>query len=281
MRRLLVPVLFLSLGSLLHSADPPGPAATRAEVYKLFVAELVPLTPGKGKFPATFTMGSTAKDAPETEKPAIEITFKAPFAIGRHEVTQELYQHVMGKNPSRWTGRRNSVEMVNWDEAVEFCRKLTTALREAKLIAADEVIRLPSEAEWEYACRAGTQTSWSCGDRKADLDAHAWTDRNSKGYDPQVGAKKANPWGLYDMHGYVWEWCADSWSPSHADAKSDGQPRVTKTEKQRLLRGGSWGDPAEASRSAFRKGEPRDQRSDRIGFRCVKAKRMADDTPSD
>jgi formylglycine-generating enzyme required for sulfatase activity len=155
---------------------------------------------------------------------------------------------------------------------VEFCRKLTTALREAKLIAADEVIRLPSEAEWEYACRAGTQTSWCFGDRKADLDEYAWTDRNSKGYDPAVGAKKPNPWGLYDMHGYVWEWCADSWSPNHAEAKSDGQPRVSKTEKQRVIRGGSWGDPADVSRSAFRKGEPRSQRRDRIGFRCVKTK---------
>jgi len=265
-------VLFLLVLPLVRSADPPGPAPSREQVLKLFVEELVPLTPGQGKFPASFLMGNSAKDAPATEKPAVKVTLKHPFAIGRYEVTQELYQHIMGKNPSEWKGRRNSVEMVNWNEANEFCRKLTEDLRKMKLIGPDEVIRLPSEAEWEYACRAGTESAWSFGDKVADLGEYAWYDKNSKGHDPPVGKKKPNPWGLYDMHGYVWEWCGDAWSPSHEGAGPSGSPRSIADAKERVVRGGSFADSADANRSSFREGRPVGTRSDRIGFRCVKAK---------
>jgi formylglycine-generating enzyme required for sulfatase activity len=269
-----LPALVLTLLVGLTSAwtaDPLGPAPTREEVLKQFVEELVPLTPGMGKFPASFTMGSEDKDAPETEKPAIKIILKTPFAIGRYEVTQELYQHVMGKNPSRWKGRRNSVEEVSWDDAQEFCKKLTAELRKSKRIAETEVIRLPSEAEWEYACRAGTTTRWSFGDKVEDLNDHGWYTGNAKGNDPPVGKKKPNPWGLYDMHGYVWEWCADTWSPTHEGAASDGSPRVSQTARERVIRGGSWGDKAELTRSAARSGAQSKYQDDRIGFRCVKA----------
>src|SRR5207248_9146766 len=106
---------------------------------------------------------------PDTEKPVVTITLKSPFAMAKYEVTQELYEAVAGKNPSKWKGPRNSVEMVSWDEANDFCRKATAELRKRKLIGADEVIRLPSEAEWEYACRAGTTTRYSFGDDAKDL----------------------------------------------------------------------------------------------------------------
>ncbi len=266
--------LFLALLvlPLAHSADPPGPPASREQVLKLFVEELVPLTPGQGKFPASFTLGSDDKDAPAAERPAVQITLPQPFAIGRYEVTQELYQHIMGVNPAKWKGRRNSVEMVSWDEANDFCRKLTAELRQRKLIGGDEVIRLPSEAEWEYACRAGTTSAWSFGDKEADLGVHAWYSKNSKGYDPPVGQKKPNPWGLYDMHGYVSEWCSDAWSPTHQGADSRGRPRRSETARERVIRGGSFADSADANRSSFREGKAADTRSDRIGFRCVKAK---------
>jgi formylglycine-generating enzyme required for sulfatase activity len=269
---MMVRTLALLAVSLLSSADPPGAVPSREQVLKLFVEELVPLTPGQGKFPASFTLGSRDKDAPATEKPAVPITLKHPFAISRYEVTQELYQHIMGNNPSKWKGRRNSVEMVNWEEANTFCQKLTTELRKLKLIGDIEVIRLPSEAEWEYACRAGTTSAWSFGDKEDELGAHAWYNKNSKGYDPPVGQKKPNPWGLYDMHGYVWEWCSDAWSPTHEGADAGGSPRGGRDVKERVVRGGSWGDSAAASRSSFREGKPADTRSDRIGLRCVKAK---------
>ena len=159
------------LGAAL-AADPPGPPATPDEVLKRFVEEFVPLTPGEGKFPASFVMGSTG-DAPDAEKPAVTVTLREPFAVARYEVTQEVYQTIMGRNPSKWKGRRNSVEVVNWEEANEFCRKATAELRRRKLLRAEEEIRLPSEAEWEYACRAGSKTAYSFGDKAADLRAYA------------------------------------------------------------------------------------------------------------
>jgi formylglycine-generating enzyme required for sulfatase activity len=161
--------------------------------------------------------------------------------------------------------------MVNWDEANAFCQKLTALLHERKLLAADQLIRLPSEAEWEYCCRAGTTTRYSFGDKAADLGDYAWYKGNSKGEDPPVGAKKPNPWGLYDMHGYVREWCADTWHKDHEGAPTDGRPRVAKDVPERVVRGGSWADSAETCRSAYRQGEAFDKRSDTIGFRCVRA----------
>lgn len=257
------------LGAAL-AADPPGPPATPDEVLKRFVEEFVSLTPGEGKFPASFVMGST-DDAPDAEKPAVTVTLRKPFAMARYEVTQELYQTIMGRNPSKWKGRRNSVEVVNWEEANEFCRKATAELRRRKLLRAEEEVRLPSEAEWEYSCRAGSKTAYSFGDKAADLRAYAWFTGNAKGEDPPVGKKKPNAWGLYDMHGYIWEWCADAWSPTHKDAPTDGRSRVNKEERERVLRGGSWADDADHCRSAFRAHKPLDFRSDAVGFRCVRA----------
>jgi formylglycine-generating enzyme required for sulfatase activity len=252
------------------AADPPGPPATPDEVLKRFVAEFVQLTPGTDKFPASFAMGSVG-DAPDAEKPAVTVTLRQPFAVARYEVTQELYQTIVGRNPSKWKGRRNSVEMVSWEEANEFCRKATAELRRRKLIREEEEVRLPSEAEWEYACRAGSKTAYSFGDKAADLRDYAWFTGNAKGNDPPVGKKKPNAWGLFDMHGYVWEWCADAWSPTHKDAATDGRPRVNKEVRERVLRGGSWADDADHCRSAFRHHKPLDFRSDAVGFRCVRA----------
>jgi formylglycine-generating enzyme required for sulfatase activity len=258
-----------ALAALGFHADEE-PAVKKDKILRQFVEEFVALAPGKGKFPAAFTMGSDG-DAPESEKPAVKVTFRTPFAMAKYEVTQELYDAITGKNPSKWKGPRNSVEMVSWEEANDFCAKLTDELRRRKLLGEGEVIRLPSEAEWEYACRAGTTERYSFGDKADDLKDYAWFKGNSKGEDPPVGKKKANPWGLHDMHGYVWEWCADAWSPTHKGASADGLPRVVKEEKDRVIRGGSWADPADACRSAFREHKPLDHKSDTIGFRCVRA----------
>src|SRR5262245_10552023 len=261
---LAVPLAFC----LLARAEEKKPS----RILKLFADEFVELKPGKGKFPASFEMGSSTRTAPAAEKPAVKVTFKAPFAIAKYEVTQELYAEVTGKNASKWKGKRNSVEMVTCDDAIDVCKKVTTLMREQKLIGDREVIRLPSEAEWEYACRAGTKTAYHFGDGGEDLGEYGWYRANSAGHDPPVGKKKPNAWGLYDMHGYVWEWCSHAWSDSHKGASTDGKPRVDKEEKKRVIRGGSWADPADSARSAYRTHKPRDHKSDRIGFRCVKAK---------
>ncbi len=263
----------LILVTFVLAAPDKWPAPDEKEkdrIYRLFVEELVSLTPGKGKYPASFTMGSKDKTAPDTEKPAVEITFKHDFAMSKFEVTQELYVALIGSNPARWKGPRNSVEMVSWHEVQEFCKLLTAELRKRKLIKENEVIRLPSEAEWEYACRAGTTTRWAFGDDLKDLADYCWYAVNAPGNDPPVGKKKPNAWGFHEMHGYVWEWTADVWNPTHADADPAGKAR-SGDSKERVVRGGGFNSPAEQTQSAARAGKPADTRNDAIGFRCVKA----------
>jgi formylglycine-generating enzyme required for sulfatase activity len=249
----------------------PDPTPRRDAILKLFAEEFVAITPGKGKFPESFMMG-TEKGGHDNERPAHKVTFKYSFAIAKYEVTQELYHVVVGTNPAQFQGLRNGIDKVNWQEANEFCQRATKLLRKRKLIAENERIRLPSEAEWEYCCRAGTTTAWSFGDDVKELGKYAWFKDNSAKEDPPVGKKLANPWGLYDMHGYVWEWCADAWQPTLEGTAADGKPRVANEEKGRVLRGGSWADGADKARSAFRHSKPLEFRGDAIGFRCVRAK---------
>jgi formylglycine-generating enzyme required for sulfatase activity len=266
MRTLVALPVCLVLVAALACAEDGAPAAGKDKVLHRFADEFVTLTPGKDGFPASFTMGGGEPG----EKPAHEVKPAGPFALNKYEVAQEQYEAVMGKNPSRWKGPRNSVEMVSWDQANEFCRKATAELRKRQLLGENEVIRLPSEAEWEYACRAGTTTKYSFGDREGELKDHAWYKGNSKGEDPPVGRKKPNAWGLYDMHGYVWEWTADAWHEDYKGAPADGSAWDEAGAKERVLRGGSWADEADACRSASRAHKEAAYRSDAVGFRCVR-----------
>lgn len=230
------------------------------DVLKVFREEFVAIPPG------TFTMGS------ELEKPAHEVVLKRAFHLAKHEVPQNLWERVMGANPSKWKGKRNSVEMLSFEEAGDFCAKATALLRKAKLIEETQVVRLPSEAEWEYAARAGTTTKYSFGDDVADLDAHAWHTGNAAGNDPPVGAKKPNPWKLYDVHGYLWEWCADAWHDSYDGAPKDGSAWSDGGDpRRRVLRGGSWKDKAAALTSSYRRAAEAGLRDDAVGLRCVLA----------
>lgn len=238
------------LSHVATGADDPSP------LLKTFVDEFVLIEPGKGKYPADFET---------VEKKTVKVT--TPFRIARYEVVQNLYEEVMGANPSRWKGPRNSVEMMSATDCEAFCTRITALLRSAKLIGADEAVRLPTEIEWEYCCRAGTRTAYSFGDeatRDGDeankasvLDDYGWHTGNAAGNDPPVGAKKPNPWGLYDMHGYLWEF---------ATLSGEGEDK-----QQVALRGGSWKDRYPDLRSASRKLVSREHKDDAVGFRCVLA----------
>ncbi len=206
------------------------PSVEELKLLKTFRDEFVLITPGNGKFPA-------------------DAKVKDTFAIARYEVTQNLWQAVKGGNPSEWQGERNSVERLSFDEAQAFCRQVTERLRQAKLISAQQVVRLPTSSEWEYAAAAGTKTRYSFGDDVKQLSDYGWFTGNAAGNDPVVGAKKPNRWGLYDVHGYLWEWCT--------------------TDEEPVLRGGSWRDKAEDLATAVVKEVPRDTRGPHIGLRCV------------
>jgi formylglycine-generating enzyme required for sulfatase activity len=245
------------------------PFPRKQEILKLFADEFITLTPGRGIYPRAFAMGS--KDAAD-QQPVHEVTLAKDFAMAKNEVTQELYQVVIGVNPSKWTGPRNAVELTTWHDAVAFCAKATELLRAAKLIDETTKIRLASEAEWEYACRAGTKTAWSFGDDRGALTDYCWYKDNSKGHDPPVGLKKANPWGFFDMHGYNWEWVADDYAPDYKNAPKDGQAFAGPAGSDKAIRGGAWNAPAEESRSAYRRHAKAEYKDDTLGFRCVKAK---------
>ena len=247
-----------------------------------FVEEFVLITPGTEKFPATFSMG--AKEGDARELPQHEVTMRKSFAIAKYEMPQNLYETVMGNNPSRWKGPRNSAEMMTWKDANVFCQKVTQQLRDRKLIGADEAIRLPTEAEWEYCCRAGTTTKYSFGDeaqRPGDvspkatlLGEYGWHHGNAAGNDPAVGVLKPNPWGLYDMHGYLCEFTADTWTPNYKQAAENGAlPTGTDRDETAIaIRSGSWKEPFEKLTSSARRRLPATSADDAIGFRCVKSK---------
>jgi formylglycine-generating enzyme required for sulfatase activity len=228
----------------------PDPTPRKAEILKRFAGEFVALTPGKGKFPASFDMGS--KVGLPQEMPLHEVTFRYPFDMAKYEVTQELYHVIMGTNPSKWAGPRNAIEKVSWHDANAFCKKVTAELRRMKLIEAADEIRLPTEAEWEYACRASKETAYSYGNDIKELTEYAWYKDNSKGHDPPVGMKKPNPWGLYDMHGYNWEWCQDDYVPTYKGAPADGSARTQEGAKEKVIRSGSWAHSADECRCAYR-----------------------------
>ncbi|HUT32377.1 MAG TPA: SUMF1/EgtB/PvdO family nonheme iron enzyme [Planctomycetota bacterium] len=204
-----------------------------------------------------FLMGSNKGG--NDEKPVHEVTIAKPFYIGVHPVTQAEYERVMKANPSHFKGPNRPVETVSWNDAVEFCRALSEIEHRA--------YRLPTEAEWEYACRAGSTAEYCFGDDEAMLGEYAWFDGNSGGQTHDVGQKKPNAWGLNDMHGNVWEWCSDWHHLYEATTQSD--PVGPASGGYRVLRGGSWNDNPWFLRSAHRPRNTPDRRYYSFGFRLL------------
>jgi formylglycine-generating enzyme required for sulfatase activity len=194
------------------------------------------------------------------EKPVHTVTITKPFYMGKYEVTQEQYEKLMGNNPSFFKKEpKNPVDQPSWFDAETFCQKLSKKT--------GKTVRLPTEAEWEYACRAGTTTKYNFGDNETALGEYAWYHGNAGNTTHQVGKKKPNAWGLYDMHGNVWEWCQDWYDEYQAGSTSD--PAGPANGGARVLRGGSWDEIEPDCRSVCRNPHYPDDRRNTRGFRVL------------
>ncbi len=215
----------------------------------------------------SFLMGSPDSDpeAKDDEKPQHRVTIGTRFALGRYPVTFDEYDHFCAatrreKPKDRGWGRgRRPVINVSWEDAVAYCAWLAWETGQR--------YRLPSEAEWEYAARAGTTTRYSVGDEITEKDANFGM---KLGKTTEVGAYLANPWALYDMHGNVWEWCEDAWHGSYQGAPVDASAWTDRAGAERVLRGGSWHNSARFVRSASRFANDPGHRGRYIGFRCAR-----------
>lgn len=211
-----------------------------------------------------FVMGRSADNQPggadELPARAVEV---APFYIGKYEVTQAQWAAVMDFNPSRYKDPRRPVDQVTWLQAQEFIQKLNKLEKTTKY-------RLPTEAEWEYAARAGTTSAYFFGDNARDLSRYAWFGAENDVGTAPVGKKQPNPWGLYDIYGNVWEWVEDCAHPDYQGAPTDARPRPGGDCALRVVRGGGWNSPADYARSAVRGNSVPDLNDSGTGFRLAR-----------
>jgi len=237
-----------------EAGSRPGETRTFAGI------EMVWIPPGE------FMMGSPENEEgrDDDEGPRHKVTISRGFWLGKYEITKVQWEKAMKSRP--WSGKDHVLDepdspavYVSWEDAQEFCKKLGSEFR------------LPSEAEWEYACRAGSTSRYCFGNDDSDLGRYAWYDANAwdkdQKYAHKVGQKQANAWGLYDMHGNVWEWCQDWYHDSYTGAPADGSAWETPSEQFRVLRGGSWDSSPSLCRSAYRHYDTPDRRRTVIGFR--------------
>ena len=202
--------------------------------------KLLPVKPG------TFTMGNDTNGKSD-ERPTMQVTITQAYWLGATEVTQTQWEAVMGKNPSHSKGADRPVENMLWEDAMEFCRKLNERELAAGRVPEGYRYTLPTEAQWEYACRAGTRSDYA-----GNIDEMGWHAANSGGETKPVAAKRPNAWGFYDMHGNVWEWCSD-WYGFYPGGKAT-DPVGVAASSNRVNRGGCFWDHAFVCRSSYRNG---------------------------
>lgn len=215
--------------------------------------------------PGSFLMGSPEGEPGRDSAEVLhKVELTSGFWMGETEVTQRLYRAVVGENPSQFVGDDLPVDTVSWDEAVSFCEKLQGCLEKTVACSGNWLCRLPSEAQWEYACRAGDS-----GSGIENLTAVAWSGEITEiGSTHPVGTKEPNAWGLYDMHGNLWEWCADSWNDFTTQEQTD--PLTLQNDADvRIDRGGCWDSTEEYCRSAWRGTYEHYRKSRYVGFRFI------------
>jgi formylglycine-generating enzyme required for sulfatase activity len=273
--KLLVLILLILLIGGCKGNDEPA-SHTPEQITTKTNVEMV-LIPG-----GEFIMGDDKGQ--DDEKPTHKVQISA-FYMDKYEVTQKAYENMMGTNPSKFKGPDKPVERLSWFGAIQYCNM--RSLREGLSPCYDLTTlqcnydsngyRLPTEAEWEYACRAGTDTKYSFGNAPDRLGQYAWFKTNANKTTHPVGQKKPNPWGLYDMHGNLWEWCNDYYDQNYYQKSGGENPLGPSTGQERVLRGGSWAGSAESSRSSTRYSETPGFADvcfgyEAYGFRCVKKK---------
>jgi formylglycine-generating enzyme required for sulfatase activity len=243
------------------------PGAGRTEWFKdaEFAAEMVVVPSGE------FWMGSKDGEGEANERPRHKVTIPRPLAVGKYPVTFEEWDAYVGAGgdverryrPMGPCGRgRQPVIEVSWYDAQDYLKWLSEET--------GKPYRLLSEAEWEYCCRAGTETAYSFGDKESDLDRYAWYDANSGGDVHPVGQKEANAFGLHDMHGNVWEWCEDCWYWNYYYAPADGSAWTAGNREGRVFRGGAWLNVPLFFRAAFRDWSGASLRNIDLGFRLAR-----------
>jgi formylglycine-generating enzyme required for sulfatase activity len=236
-----------------HSPKPPSPLEPSAnKQLSLERPRLWSLDLGDGAriefvlIPAgSFLMGDA--DGGGSEKPVHKVNITKPFYLGKYPVTQRQWEAVMGNNPSRFHGPQNPVENVSWEDCQAFLEQLNR-----KFARSGEKFRLPTEAQWEYACRAGGTGKYGFGDDAAKLGECAWFEGNSGRRTHPVGERKPNAWGLYDMLGNVWQWCADKHDWGYYSRSPADDPPGGDRGNARVLRGGCWDTIAADCRAGFR-----------------------------
>jgi len=262
-------VLLAALGSLTLAAaeeSKEGGGKTKGPPKELAVdlgggvkLEMILIPAGE------FLMGSPDSDvvAFPHEKPQHKVRIPRPFYLGKCLVTQEQWQTVMGDNPSQFKGPKNPVDHVSWEDCRQFGEKLSAKLGGGKF-------SLPSEAQWEYACRAGHKRAYCFGDDDSQLGQYAWYENDSGGQTHPVGQKKPNAWGVYDMHGNVWEWTADWFDGEYYVHSPVDDPPGPATGYYRVVRGGGCRSYAWSCRSANRSWYSPEYRDDPLGFRVAR-----------
>ncbi|MFP6584130.1 MAG: formylglycine-generating enzyme family protein [Candidatus Hydrogenedentota bacterium] len=248
-------LLSLSILSILSGCSGGNEKAAKEQSTEFDDIEFVWIPPG------TFLMGSP-RDESEwyNEEQQRSVMLTKGFWIGKFEITQKQWESITGENPSYFVGKNNPVESISWDDIKRYLTKLNAL--------GDGQYRLPTEAEWEYACRAGSTKTYGFGSDASKLEDYAWTFWNSNETTHPVGSKKSNAWGLHDMHGNVREWCSDWYAPYSDDNVVD--PLGSDSGHERVTRGGSFLSGNDDCRSAHRHLNPTNYWHNSLGFRVVR-----------
>ena len=220
--------------------------------------------------PGQFNLGDEVGSGHPNEQPLVPVVITDPFFFGVRPVTQAHWSSVMNNNPSKfsegWSAGLRPVESISYNDVELFLKRLNGESQE--YMGFKGHWRLPSESEWEYVAKAGTSTRWSFGNKDSELDAHGWHAGNSGATTREVGSKKANAWGFFDMHGLIYEMTCDSWTKTHTE--HHGQQSIIDTVSDHYVaKGGSWFTESDSTRSSSRRRLHRKDRKDGVGIRLV------------